>query len=240
MARLTRKELKQDPFFSVYYDDFVEFAEKHYPTFIGIIIVVVLVIVGIKIWNRHQSSQELSANTLLGEALSTFNAYVGAAPQGALGPASQTFPTATEKYKAALQQFSQVVTKYPGQKAAEIALYHVGICQAQLGQHAQAIRTLRNAAKASDPEIASLAKFALADELARSGQLGEAQQVFRQLAANPTRAMPAATAWLALASAERSSNPVQARQIYQRLAQQAGSDPYLVEAAKQQLSSLPK
>lgn len=240
MSRLTRKELKQDPFLSVYYDDFVEFAEKHYQKIIVAVIVAALAFLVITTWKRHESTQELSANALLGAALSTFNTYVGAAPQDALGPGAQTFPTAEDKYKAALQQFSQVMARYPRQKAAEIALYHIGICQAQLGQQALALKTLRQAATASDPEIASLAKFALADELARSGHLDEAQQIFRQLAAHPVRSVPAATAWLALAAAERASNPAEARQIYQRLAQQAGSDTYLEEAAKQQLDNLPK
>ncbi len=240
MARLTRKELKQDPFLSVYYDDFVEFAEKHHQKIIGVVIVAVLAFLVVTVWKRHERAAELNANALLGTALSTFNAYVGAAPPDALGPEAQTFPSTEDKYKAALQQFSEVIVKYPRQKAAEIALYHIGICQAQLGQQALAIDTLRKAANASDPEFASLSKFALADELARTGHLDEAAQIFRELAAHPVQSVPAATAWLALAAAERASNPAEARQIYQRLTRQAGSDTYLEEAAQQQLDDLPK
>lgn len=240
MGRLTRKELKKDPFLSVYYDDFVEFAEKHYPKIIGVVLAAVVIFLAVSVWKRHERAQDVAANTLLGSGLAAFNAYVGTPPQDALGPGGTAFATAEAKYKTALKSFSLVVEKYPRQKAAQIALYHVGICQAELGNTTAALKTLQQASGASDPEIASLAKFALADELARAGKLPEAEHTFRELAAHPTRSVPAAMSWLALANAERASQPAEARQIYQRLIQQNGSDAYLQDSVKQQLSTLPE
>ncbi|MGH9449041.1 MAG: tetratricopeptide repeat protein [Terriglobia bacterium] len=238
MARITRKELKKDPFLSVYYDDFVEFAERHYPKIIVVVVIIAAAIIAGLSWKRIQQRREVSANAALGEALGTFHSYVGQAGQGALAPGAQTFPDDATKFQAALKQFNAVYAKYPSQKAGQIALYHAGLCQAQLGQQAVAIKTLRQAARTSDAEVASLARFALADEMAKAGQLPEAQKVFRDLAEHPTDAVPAATSWLALAGLERESQPADARQIYDRLMKQYGDDAYLVDTVKQHLAAM--
>jgi tetratricopeptide (TPR) repeat protein len=240
MARLTRKELKKDPFLSVHYDDLMEFVEKNYRGIIGTVVLGILVVGAVYSWRSYARSEVLAANTLLGAALNTFQAYVGPAPEGASAPGEQTFSTAAEKYRTALKQFSEVVEKYPRQKAAEIALYHVGVCQSELGNSDAAVKTLEQAVRASDPEIASLSRLALADELTRTGKLSAGEKLYTELANHPTHTVPAATAWLALANAERATQPAAARKIYQRLAKDYASDTYLAETVKEQLSTLPK
>jgi len=237
---LTRKELKQDPFLSVYYDDVVEFAQKHYIKLTILVVIIALAALGFVSWKRYEQRQEASANALLGSALAAFHAYVGSAPADSLGPGVQKFPTAAEKYQAALKAFNAVVAQYPHQKAGEIARYHAGVCQAMLGQQTAAIQTLQQAAKTSDPEIASLARFALADELARTGKLPQAEKMYKDLALHPTRTVPAATAWLALADAEKAADPAGARQIYERISSEWGSNAYLAETLKQKLADLPQ
>lgn len=236
MARLTRKELKQDPFLSVYYDDFVEFAQNHYQKIIVAVLVIAVAVVAWIAWRRHGAQQELAANTLLGEALATFHADVGASSQTA--PGAQTFADAQAKYNAALRQFTPIQKQYPKSIAGQIALYHMGLCQAGLGQASTAIATLKRASRASDAEVAALAQFALAGELAKAGQTSQAKALFRRLAEHPTTTVPAATAWLALAGAERQSNPSEARAIYQRVLKSFGSDSELVDAVKQQMATL--
>lgn len=238
MARLTRKELKKDPFLSVYYDDFVEFAVKHYQKIIVVVVVIAAVIAASLSWKHLQQGRAVSANAMLGEALGTFHAYVGQAGQGALAPGAQTFPDGAAKFEAALKEFRAVYAKYPRQKAGEIALYHIGLCQAQLGQQDAAVSTLRQAAHGSSAEVASLAQFALADELAKSGHLPEAEKIFRHLAEHPTDTVPAATSWLALAGVELQTQPSDARQIYDRLMKQYSGDAYLVDTVKQHLAAM--
>ncbi|MGH9357758.1 MAG: tetratricopeptide repeat protein [Terriglobia bacterium] len=239
MAHLTRKELKQDPFLSAYYDDFVDFAEKHYAQLaIGAVIIAVIVVALIS-WKHHEQRQEASANALLGAALATFHGYVGAAPADALGGGVEKFSTEQEKYQAALKAFNSVASLFPRQKAGEIALYYAGTCQALLGQQTAAIKTLQQAGHSSDPNISSLARLALADELARAGKLSSAEGIYKDLAQHPTHTVPAETAWLALADAESATSPSQARQIYERINSEDGSDPYLAETLKQKLAELP-
>ena len=240
MAHLTRKELKQDPFLSVYYDDFIEFAQKHSAKLAAVVVIIALAAVGLVSWKRYEQRQEASASALLGAALAAFHGYIGTAPADALGPGVQKFSTVEEKYQTALKAFDAVVAKYPSQKAGEIASYHAGICQAMLGQQAAAIQTLQQAAKISDPEIASLARFALAGEFARTGQLPQAEKIYKDLAQHPTRTVPSTTAWLALADAEKATNPAGARQIYERMSNEWGSNAYLTETLKQKLADLPQ
>lgn len=238
MARLTRKELKQDPFLSVYYDDFVEFAQHHYQKIVVAVMIVILAVIAGISWRRYRQRQEIAANTMLGEALGTFHAYVGQNTQGALAPGAETFADAAAKYQAALKQFTALNQKYPHAEAGRIALYHIGLCQAQLGQQDAAVQTLRRAAESSDQGIASLARFALAGELARGGKTSEAEAIFRSLTVHPTNTVPAASAWLALADAERATNPTEARAIDQRVLKSLGSDSELAGALKQQIAGL--
>ncbi len=238
MARFTRKELKKDPFLSVYYDDFVEFAQRHYQNIIvAVLVIIVVVIAGIS-WKRYHAQQEVAANTLLGAALTTFHAYVGQPAQGALAPGAETFADPAAKYQAAIKQFTELQQKYPHQEAGQIALYHIGLCQAQLGQQDAAIKTLQRAEQSSDRDLASLAQFALAGELAKTGKLAEAEAILHGLAERPTDTVPAPTAWLALAGAEREANPAGSREIYERVLKSFGSDSELVEAVKQQMAGL--
>lgn len=236
MARLTRKELKKDPFLSVYYDDFIEFAQKHYSKIIIVILIVAAAVAADLYRKRYEQRKELAANTMLGTALDTFHAYVGQA--GALAPGGATFTDADAKYEAALKQFTAVYAKYPGEMAGQLALYHIGLCQAQLGQHEKAIQTLRQADRDSSPDLAALARFALAGELATSGQTAEAQKTYRDLAERPTATVPSATSWLALASLEQTSNPSGAREIYNALLKDHSGDTELVATVKEHLAGL--
>ncbi len=239
MARLTRKELKKDPFLSVYYDDFMEFATENYTAILGAIVVVVLAAVAVYAWRGYKQRQGFAANALLGAALNTFHAPVGAAAQAST-PDAEAFATAQNKYQSALKQFMEVYEKYPGRKAGQIAFYHVGLCQELLGNNAAAVKTLEQAGHVSDQGIASLANFALANELAKTGKLSEAQKLYGELANHPRETVPAPTALLALADSERVPAPAAARQIYERLAKDYASDKYLAETVKQQLSTLPR
>ncbi len=239
MDSRTRHQLKQDEF----KDSLVqieEYVKNHYKEILNVTILVVVVAGltgGLKFYT---SRQEASANAELGEALTTFRAYVGQ-PTPDAGPNSVSYATAQEKYRKALQQFEAIVNKYkmvPRPKAVEIARYQAGVCQSLLGDHSGAIQTLTEASQDHDPEIASMAKFALAGELASTGKLPEAAKYFQELADHPTLSVPKATALLAMADAYRESQPAKAREIYERVEKEFASNAPVAEAVKQDISTL--
>jgi len=159
---------------------------------------------------------------------------------GGQDQANPTFPTAHAKYKKALEQFDNLVRRFPRQKAAGIARYHAGLCQAELGDQAAAIKTLQEASRTSDQSISSLAKLALAGELVRASKLDDAAKLYRELQDHPTATVPRATAMLALADAYRQSQPAQARKLYEQMEKEFGSNTYLAATVKQQIESLPR
>lgn len=239
MAHLTRHELKQDEFRSTFerFEQFVKERANEVLAAGGILVVVVGLGAGLKLYNDRQ---EAEANALLGAALKTFRAYVGVVAPGTLGPDAETFSTAREKYKKALDQFREINVKFPRMKAAAIARYHAGVCQANLGDQTGAMRTLEEVGRSSDRSIASLARLALAGELAKSGKLDEAGKIYQDLADHPTPTVPRATALLEMADAYRSVRREQARLIYERIEKEFSSDAALVQAVKQQAESLSK
>jgi len=240
--RLTRRQLKQDEF-RVTFERFEDYLKQHYQDIITVVLLAVAVVglaAGLK---YYVDRQETAANIELAAALKTFRAYVGSAAPGELGQGAEAYPTEQAKYKKALDEFSAIAQKYriyPRPKAVAIARYHVGVCQALLGDQAAALKTLEEASRDGDREIAALARFALADELAKAGKLSEAAKLYQDLADHTTLSVPRATALLALADAFRASQPARARQIYQQVEKEFASDAMIAETVKQQMSSLPQ
>jgi len=240
LDRLTRHQLKQDEF-----RDGLERVEvyfkQHYKEILNYTILIVGVVgiaLGVKFYTERQDAQ---ANAELGAALDTFRAYVGQPTPGAPDAGGPAFQTAQAKYKKALDQFQAVVNHYrmvPRPKAVAIARYQVGVCQALLGDSPAGIATLESSSRERDTEIAALAKFALAGELVKTGKVPDAVKLYQGLADHPTVSVPRASALLALADAYRSSQPAQARQIYERLGKEFASNVAVAQAVKQQMATL--
>ena len=240
MDRQTRHQLKHDEF----KDSLVqieEYFKQHFKEILNVAIVVVVVVglaAGLKYYTDRQ---EAAANADLGEALTTFRAYVGQPTPGQNEPAGSTYATAQEKYKKALQQFNAILNKYnmlPRPKAVAIARYQAGVCQSLLDDHSGAVLTLTEASQGHDAEIASLAKFALAGELIKSGKTPEGIKLYQELADHPTINVPKASALLAMADAYRGSQPAKARQIYEQLQKDFVSNPAVEQAVMQQMATL--
>ena len=239
MDRYTRHQLKHDDF-QEKMDVLQVFAEEHLKEII-MVGVAVIVVAGAAWWIKsYYARQEAAANAGLQAAITTFQAYVGRSQKSALMGATESYTTAKEKYQKALVQFSDVVKKYPHTKAAAYALIQMGICQAQLGNNSTAIKTLQDAGKNSDKEVVSQAQFALAGVLVKTGKVDEAAKIYQNLADHPTTMVPRATALLSMADAYRSTQPKRAREIYQLVQNEFGSDAVIAEALKQQLSTLPQ
>jgi len=225
------------------YDEFEEFVKTRYKEIAavaGIVIVVAGLAVGLK---TYQVRREGEASEALGVALKSFRAYVGEMPQSALMPGLRTFPTTQEKYKKAQAQFQEVITKFsstPEPKAVAVARYHVGLCQAFLGDSAAALKTLEEASRTLDRDIAALAQFALAGEYLKAGKTAEATRIYQDLAAKPTATVPESAAKLALADVYRSTEPKRAREIYQQLEKQFASNTTIAQAVKDKISTLPQ
>jgi TolA-binding protein len=237
--RYTRHQLKHDDF-QEKMEVLQVFAEEHLRQII-MIGVAVIVVAGTVWWiKNYYANREAAANTQLQTAITTFHAYVGSSQDSNQMGAGESYPTAEAKYQKALTEFSEVVRNYPRTKAGAYALIQMGICQSQLGNETASIKTLQGTAKNSDKEIASQAQFALAGVLAKTGKTEEAGKIYQDLADHPTTMVPRATALLAMADAYRATQPKRAREIYQQVQKEFGSDTLVADVLKQQLASLPR
>jgi len=237
--RYTRHQLKHDDF-QEKLEALQVIAEEHLKQII-MIGVALIVVAGAVWWIRnHYAHQEALANAGLQNAITTFHAYVGSGQESSLLGPGQSYPTAQAKYQEALTQFSEVVKNYPRTKAAGYALIQMGVCQSLLGNEATAVKTLQDAGKNSDHGIASQARFALAGVLAKTGKTDEAAKIYQNLADHPTTMVPRATALLAMADVYRATQPKRAREIYQQVQKEFGSDTVIADVLKQQLATLPQ
>jgi tetratricopeptide (TPR) repeat protein len=241
MDRLTRHELKQDEFRETL-DQLEQYLKLHFKEILTVGILAVLV-VGLAGGLRYYlGQQEASANVELAAALSTFQAYVGILKPETMGAETETFLSARDKYQKAREEFNAIVLKYrmfPRPKAVSIARYHVGICESLLGNSVAAINTLQEASRDGDREIATLAQFALAGELLKTGKKQEAVKIYQNLADHPSLTLPKASALLALADALKDSQPARARQLYAQVQIEFASDPSIAQAVRQQIDELP-
>jgi len=241
MDRLTRHELKQDEFRESL-DQLEDYLKIHLKEILTVAILVIVVVGSAGGLRYYLGQQESNANIDLASALRTFQAYVGTVTPGSMPADSETYAAAADKYKAALEKFNAIVLKYrmfPRPKAAGIARYHVGICESLLGNSAAAINSLQEATRDSDRDIAALAQFALAGEFLKTGKKQEADKIYQNLADHPTLAVPRPSALLAMADALKDSQPARARQLYDQIQKEFGSDPSVAEVLRQQMAELP-
>jgi len=242
MDRTTRHELKQDELRESV-DHLEQYFVAHLKEILTVAILVVVVVSSVVGLRYYLSQQEAAANIDLASALKTFQAYVGNVSPGSMPPDTESYPTAADKYRAALTKFGAIVAKYrmfPRPKPVGIALYHVGICESLLGNSAAAIKTLQEASRDRDREIAALAQLALAGEFLSAGKQQEADKIYQNLADHPTLTVPRARALVALADSLKESQPARARQLYQQVQREYGSEPAVAQILKQEMTEPPQ
>jgi len=210
----TRHALKQDKFVRATQQS-ASWVGDHRSTVIrwsiAVVVVLALVVAGIVYYTQRSEAAE----TALGSALDTFSSQL--AQPGA--PAEKgTYATATDRSKAANQQFVQVASQYGWLPEGAKAHYFAGLTYQDLGQTASAETELKAAAGSWDGNLSSLARYALAGFYHRTGRDGQAIELYNGLIAKPTTAVPAYTAQLALADLYSTAGKTeQAKQIWAKV-----------------------
>lgn len=195
MDTQTRHALKQDKFARATASS-VSWLNLHRSGVLqwGIAAVVVVALgAGGLIFYNYQSD---AAENALGSALDAYNAPL--AQPGA--PAEKgDYATASDRAKAANQQFQTVAQKYGWLPVASRARYFAGITDEDLAQNGPAESDLKAAAGAWDRNIANLAKMALAGLYHRTNRDAQAIDLYNSIAAKPSETVPATVAQLDLA-----------------------------------------
>jgi tetratricopeptide (TPR) repeat protein len=216
----TRHQLKQDRFSKVTFEaagNAAHWSVEHQSKLIAAVIVVIVIgAIAFGGW-YYLNSQDEKASAEFSTAVRTWETPLrpaGVPPQ----PGTDSFASAPERATAARKQFQAIVDKYPRTHTADMARYFVGLASAQLGDNAAAERSLQEAARSSNADLAALGKFALASVYRADNKDAQAIDLYKQLMDKPTLVVSKATAQLELASFyESRQKPDEAKKIYEQV-----------------------
>jgi predicted negative regulator of RcsB-dependent stress response len=181
VARITRKELKTDNF-ALEIEHTVSLFEEHRKEILrygGAALAVILVVVGVLIYNSRQHAAREQA---LAAAIAIQEASVG--PPAA--PGLQSFPTQDAKDAAAIKAFTEVKNQYGSSAEGEIAQYYLGDIQADQGKFPEAEKSYNEVAQHGDAKYSALAKFSLAQIYFADGKDSQGEAILRDQMAHPT------------------------------------------------------
>ena len=214
MARLTRQEMKKDEFADRLATVTGFFAQNRRQIVIGggAALAGVAVVLGVFLFVR---SRQATASDAFGKALMSFHAPVVAQPTPGL--TIQTFKTAEEKYRATLSLFTGVSSQYGRYQQGRWARYYAALCKRELGQTAEAEKELAALGSEGDPDLAAVAKMALAALYQKASRAEDAEKIYRELETNPTAVVPKPNVQIALAELYQRTNPSRATALYQQI-----------------------
>jgi tetratricopeptide (TPR) repeat protein len=155
--------------------------------------VIVLAVAGISVFWSMQAS---AADAALGAAVDVYGSPL--ATPGA-PPEKGVYTSASDRAKAANQQFVAVADKYGWLPEGAKAHYFAGVTDADLGQNGPAETELKKAADSWDRGLANLAKVALAGLYHQTGRDAQAIDEYNAVIAKPSVTVSAAVAQLDLA-----------------------------------------
>ena len=223
MQGYTRRQLKEDKF-SEKTKDAVQWTAAHQRPVIwgvGVVLVALAGYFGYTAWDNHQNE---AANAALGSAMRTFNNPLRTADAPST-EGEQSFANVSERAKAAGKQFKVIADQYSHTKAGKIARYMEGVAAMQAGDSAGAEQKLKSVAGSGDPNVAALAKMALASQYRAVNRLSDATRIYKDLEDHPTDTVSKAQAQLAMAEMYESSDPQQAASIYQQIQKENADNP---------------
>jgi tetratricopeptide (TPR) repeat protein len=232
----TRHQLKQDSF-TTSTAETISWAVEHRSTLIaaGIAVVVILALLGggwaYVLYRDQQASAELA------QAIEKYNAPIRP-PGTPATPDVVSYGSTQERAKATNAQFSGIARKYFFTQSAQLARYFAGITARDLGDNATAEKDLQEVAGGRYPELASLARMALAAVYHDTNRNLQAIDIYRQLIDHPTVSVGKSAAQLALAALyESMAQPDEARHIYEQM-QKESPGTAVAQIAGQKLQAL--
>jgi tetratricopeptide (TPR) repeat protein len=157
----------------------------------GLLLLGILVVVFIN-WRARKADE---ARQALGRAIDIARGTISATPTaGSSGP---TFTSEQERSQRAIEEFEKVAAKYGDPYRTE-ARYFIATNRLSV-ERQKGMSELAELGSSSVPEVAALAKFALAQAKEGDGKLDEAVQIYSEIAKLNSHAVTAETANLRIA-----------------------------------------
>jgi len=208
----TRHALKQDSFVTATSSS-IGWLQTHRGTVLKVAVPAVLAIVAVIAGVMFYNAQTQAAQIALGKGMTIYSSPVRQAgmPEQMAKDAYASYP---ERAKAANQQFVDTANKYGWTLSGKNAEYFAGVTFMEMRQNGEAEKAFRKTVDSGDANLASLGKLALAGLYSQNKRDTEAIDLYKQLIAKPTAAVPAATAQLQLAAMYETTRPEEAKKLY--------------------------
>ena len=172
-----------------------------------------IVVIGALIYN----SRSEAASVAFGQAMQAYQTPI-ADPGQPVPPGVKTYPSVSDRAKAANDLFVGVADKYGMTPDGKNARYFAGLTYMEQGKNDQAEATLKQVAGGFDGDLAALAKLSLAQIYRQTNRDPQAIDLYNQLTAKSTTTVPSGLAQLQLAELYESENkPDLAKKIYAQL-----------------------
>ena len=238
MRSYTRHQLKQDAF-AASTAETISWAVERRSQLIaaGVVVVIILaLLVGGWTWITYRD-QEASGD--LAKAIEKYSAPIRP-PGTPATPDVQSYGSVQERAKDTNVEFTRIADKYKFTQSSQLARYFAGVTYRELGNDSAAEKDLQEVAGSRYPEVASLAKMALAAIYHETSRNLQAVDVYKQLIDHPTVSVGKTTAQIALASLyESMSRPDDARHLYEQIQKESPSTA-AAQVAGEKLQALSK
>ncbi len=235
MRGYTRHQLKQDRFAEATKET-VSWAVEHRTKLVTVgVIASLAILVGLGSY-YYLTVRDQTAGQMLTRALRTYQAPLRP-PTAPPDPNIPSFTSAAERAKAANAEFRKIVEGYGRTNSGHVARYFEALTYRDMGDLPAAERELKTVAGYGNPDLASLAKLALAGIYGDSGREKDAIQLYNELIQQPTNSVDKTTAELELASLYEAKQPGEARRIYEEIRKQEPASP-AAEIAANRLEDL--
>lgn len=218
MDTRTRHALKQDKFVTVTTSGLEWVGENRTRVIawsVGVVVAIALIVTGFVVYEHRNTAAE----QLLGQGLDLYETPL-ANPNQPAEPGQTTYASSQERAKAAYPLFRQTADQYGWLRAGQMAEYFAGEAELDMGQTAGAQADLEKASHAHDSNLAALAKVALANLDAQTGQISKAVSEFQDVIAHPTTTVPKSEAQLELAQLYETTQPNEAKRLYAQIKDQ--------------------
>ena len=231
MDQQTRAGLKRDDYLTVNHGEMQLSGLNRRSALVSAAVLLAVIVVAVLAVVIYQNRSE-KASEAFGAAMQTYQTPL-AAPGQQVPPGVKTFSSTTDRAKAASDQFMQVANQYSSTPDGKNARYFAGLTYLEAGQNATAEDTLKKVAGGWNHDLSDLAKLAMAQMYRQTAREPQAIDLYNQIAAKPSTAVPAGVAKLQLADLYMNQNkPEEARKIYAELKDKDGKSAAGVIAAQ--------
>jgi len=232
----TRHQLKQDAF-AASTAETISWAVENRSKLIAAGAVVVVILALLAGGWAYVTYRDQQASGELALAIQKYNNPIRP-PGTPATPDVPSYGSAQERAKTTNPEFERIANKYRFTQSAQVARYFAGITARDLGDYAAAEKDLDQVAHSRYPEIASLAKLALATVYQDTHRNLQAVDLYKQLIDHPTVSVGKSAAQLALASLyEAMARPDEAKHIYEQM-QKESPGTSVAQIAGQKLQAL--